>query len=97
MFHHHAMNKIQNRTKQRAPLQILATAIQKENFKAKFIDIVKRNKQLINQFSIVFFDTSRTNYVINGLDGRSINVISYLSEEELDDYKILKNNWRDVK
>jgi hypothetical protein len=91
------MNKTQSLTKKRIALQPFATANQKENFKATFTNIVKRNAQLINQFSIVFFDTSRTNYVINGLDGRSINIIDYLSEQELEDYRILKNNWRQLK
>jgi negative regulator of sigma E activity len=97
VFHYQTMNKTQNRTKQRIALQPLATASQKENFKSKFTDIVKQNTQLINQFSIIFFDTTRTNYVINGLDGQSMNVISYLSEEELDAYRLLKNNWRDIR
>lgn len=88
------MNRVNPKTKQRMPAQSLATAVQKENFKTMFTDIVKENQQLVNQFSIVFFDTNTTNYVINGLDGKSINVIQYLSEEELENYRALKNRWR---
>lgn len=89
-----AMNRANPKPKQRTPAHTVATAVQKENFKTMFTDIVKENLQLVNQFSIVFFDTNTTNYVINGLDGKSINVIQYLSEEELENYRTLKNHWR---
>ncbi|HEY4323039.1 MAG TPA: hypothetical protein VGN20_03610 [Mucilaginibacter sp.] len=77
-------------------VKALATALQKENFKAAFADIVKSNDTLNNKYSIQFFDSpTKSNYVINGLDGKSINVIQYLSIEELDRYRTLKNHWRD--
>lgn len=88
------MNRANPKPKQRTPAQTVATAVQKENFKTIFTDIVKENTQLADQFSIVFFDTTTTNYVINDLDGKSINVIQYLSEEELENYRTLKNRWR---
>ena len=72
----------------------LATAIQKENFKNRFADIVKGNESLNNKYTIQFFDTAvKSNYVINGLDGKSINVIQLLTIEETDDYLALKNQW----
>ena len=72
----------------------LATAIQKENFKTRFADIVKDNEALHNRYSIQFFDTAvKSNYVINGPDGKSINVIQLLSIEEADNYLALKNQW----
>jgi hypothetical protein len=77
-------------------VKALATALQKENFKIAFADIVKDNGTLNNKYSIQFFDSpTKSNYVINGLDGKSINVIQYLSIEELDRYRTLKNHWRD--
>jgi hypothetical protein len=73
----------------------LATILQKENFKIKFSEIVKNNAQLHDKFTVHFFDSpTRSNYVINGLDGKSINVIPFLSEEELESYRDLKNHWQ---
>lgn len=73
----------------------LATSIQKENFKTKFAAIVKDNEKLSNNYTIQFFDTlTRSNYVINGLDGKSMNVMQHLSIEELDSYKQLKSQWQ---
>jgi uncharacterized protein YpmB len=74
-----------------------ATVSQKENFKTMFEAIVQQNSQLVNQFKIQFFDTTRTNYVINGLDGKSINVIACMSETELEQYRALKNSWQNFK
>jgi hypothetical protein len=82
-------------TTARVAQKTLATAAQKESFKTKFADIVKDNAGLSGQFSIVFFDTTKTNYVINGPNGKSINVIPFLTEEELEHYRALKNHWQD--
>ncbi len=72
----------------------LATAQQKENFKSRFATIVKDNEALNNKYTIQFFDTAvKSNYVINGLDGKSMNVIQMLSIEEADNYLALKNQW----
>jgi hypothetical protein len=77
-------------------VKTLATSLQKENFKVNFADIVKDNATLNNKYSIQFFDSpTKSNYVINGLDGKSINVIQSLSFEELDKYRVLKNHWQD--
>jgi hypothetical protein len=74
----------------------LATALQKENFKQNFAEIVKDNESLNNKYSVQFFDTAtKSNYVINGLDGKSINVLQSLSFEELDKYRALKSHWQD--
>ena len=76
---------------------LLATEIQKENFKVRFADIVKDNEKLRNNYKIQFFDTmAKSNYVFNGTDGKSINVISILNAEELEAYRSLKNNWQDM-
>ncbi|MGF7080075.1 hypothetical protein [Mucilaginibacter sp. UYCu711] len=74
-----------------------ATEFQKENFKTTFEAIVQKNSNLHNQFKIQFFDTTRTNYVINGLNGKSINVIASMSDEELELYRALKSNWQKLK
>jgi hypothetical protein len=74
----------------------IASAIQRENFKVNFAEIVKNNEKLQGKYSIKFFDISvKTNYVINGLNGKSINVLEFLSSEEIDNYRKLKSNWRD--
>jgi len=66
----------------------IASAIQRENFKINFAEIVKNNEKLQGKYSIKFFDISvKTNYVINGLNGKSINVLEFLSVEEIDNYK----------
>jgi uncharacterized protein YpmB len=77
--------------------KIFATESQKENFKTMFQAIVQENINLHNQFKIQFFDTTRTNYVINGLDGKSINVIASMSDGELELYRALKSNWQKLK
>ena len=74
----------------------IASAIQRENFKINFAEIVKNNEKLQGKYSIKFFDTTvKSNYVINGLNGKSINVLEFLSLEEIDNYKHLKSNWQD--
>ncbi|MBC7399517.1 MAG: hypothetical protein H7289_06205, partial [Mucilaginibacter sp.] len=52
---------------------------------------------LHNQFKIQFFDTIRTNYVISGLDGKSINVTASMSDSELEQYRTLKSTWQKLK
>jgi len=77
-------------------VKALATAIQKENFRLNFADIVKNNASLNNKYTIQFFDSpTKSNYVINGLDGKSMNVTLSLSFEELDRYRALKSHWQD--
>jgi len=76
--------------------QALATTVQKENFVKEFEDIIKNNEALKDNYKIQFFDiSSKTNYVINGLDGRSINILQSLSLDELERYKELKSSWKD--
>jgi hypothetical protein len=76
-------------------IQAIATPIQKENFLKEFQEIVKDNDTLRDNYKIQFFDiSSKTNYVINSLDGRSLNILSDLSPEELDRYKELKSTWK---
>jgi len=73
----------------------LATAVQKETFVSRFGEIVKNNDQLRDNYRVQFFDTaSKSNYVINGLNGKSINVLGSLSPDELEKYKLLKSNWQ---
>jgi hypothetical protein len=72
-----------------------ASAIQKENFKMKFAEIIKNNKNLIDQYSIQFFETvQKTNYSFTGRDGKSLNILSSLTLEETEKYKILKSSWQ---
>jgi len=76
--------------------QALATTVQKENFVKEFEGIIKNNEALKDNYKIQFFDiSSKTNYVINGLDGRSINILQSLSLDELERYKELKSSWKD--
>ncbi|MDB5086162.1 MAG: hypothetical protein JWR09_156 [Mucilaginibacter sp.] len=73
-----------------------ATAIKKENFVTRFEEIIKDNAKLKDNYKIQFFDTLvKSNYVINGLNGKSINVLESLSFEEREEYKVLKSNWQD--
>jgi len=72
-----------------------ATSIQKNNFIAQFAEIVKSNDRLRDKYKIVFFDsTSKSNYLFNGLDGKSINVLQLMTFEEAEEYKKLKSNWQ---
>jgi hypothetical protein len=73
-----------------------ASSIQKENFMTSFAGIVKSNDRLRNNYKIQFFDTtSKSNYQFNGLDGKSINVLQFLTLEETEEYRKLKNHWQD--
>ncbi len=73
-----------------------ATAVKKENFVTKFNEIVKDNEKLRDNYKIQFLDTAaKSNYVINGLNGKSMNVLEALTLEEREEYKILKSSWQD--
>lgn len=73
-----------------------ATSRQKENFITRFADIIKNNAKLKDNYKIQFFDsTTKSNYVINNLNGKSINVLESLTLEETEEYKKLKHNWQD--
>jgi len=72
-----------------------ASAIQKENFKTRFAEIIKNNKNLKDQYSIQFFETAqKSNYGFTGRDGKSLNILSSLTLEESEKYKILKTSWQ---
>jgi hypothetical protein len=72
-----------------------ASAIQKENFKTKFAEIIKNNKNLKDQYSIQFFETAqKSNYAFTGRDGKSLNILSSLTLEETEKYKVLKSSWQ---
>jgi hypothetical protein len=73
-----------------------ATAAQKEGFQIKFSEIVKNNKALSGQYTIQFFDAAgKSNYVFNGLNGKSMNVLVFLTLEEREEYRNLKSDWQD--
>lgn len=73
-----------------------ATTAQKNNFINRFEEIIKDNDRLKDNCKIQFFDTlAKSNYVINGLNGRSINVLEHLTLDEKEEYKVLKSNWQD--
>jgi len=72
-----------------------ASAIQKENFKTKFAEIIKNNANLRDHYSIQFFETAqKSNYGFTGRDGKSLNILSSLTLEETEKYKILKSSWQ---
>jgi hypothetical protein len=72
-----------------------ATILQKENFKTRFAEIIKNNAGLKDQYSIQFFETAqKSNYGFTGRDGKSLNILSSLSLEEAEKYKILKSSWQ---
>jgi len=72
-----------------------ATALQKENFKAKFAEIVKDNANLKDHYTIQFFETAqKSNYGFNGRDGKSLNILSSLTLDETEKYKKLKSSWQ---
>ncbi len=72
-----------------------ATAVQKENFRTRFAEIVKNNTGLKDQYSIQFFETAqKSNYGFTGRDGKSLNILTSLTLEETEKYKILKSNWQ---
>jgi hypothetical protein len=75
---------------------VAANSKQKENFISRFADIIKNNAKLKDNYKIQFFDsTTKSNYVINDLNGKSINVLQSLTLEETEEYKKLKHNWQD--
>ena len=72
-----------------------ASAIQKENFKTRFAEIIVNNPTLRDQYSIQFFETAqKSNYGFTGRDGKSLNILSSLTLEETEQYKILKSSWQ---
>jgi hypothetical protein len=72
-----------------------ASAVQKENFKTRFAEIIKNNAKLKDQYSIQFFETAqKSNYVIYGLNGKTMNILEALSLEETEKYKFLKLDWQ---
>jgi len=72
-----------------------ASAIQKENFKTRFAEIIKDNANLRDQYSIQFFETAqKSNYGFTGRDGKSLNILSSLTLEEAEKYKVLKSSWQ---
>ena len=72
-----------------------ASAIQKENFKIKFAEIIKNNSKLKDQYTIQFFETAqKSNYGFTGKDGKSLNILSSLTLEETEKYKVLKTSWK---
>ena len=74
--------------------KITATTIQKENFKTRFAEIIKDNANLKDHYSIQFFETAqKSNYGFTGRDGKSLNILSSLTLEETEKYKILKSSW----
>jgi hypothetical protein len=73
----------------------IASTIQKENFKTRFAEIIKNNTSLKDQYSIQFFETAqKSNYGFTGRDGKSLNILSSLTLEETEKYKILKSSWQ---
>ena len=77
------------------PPKTFASASQKENFRTRFAEIVSQNEQLNNNYNIQFFDTGvKSNYVFNGRDGKSMNIMEHLTVDELEDYRVLKNTWQ---
>ncbi|WP_295673165.1 hypothetical protein [uncultured Mucilaginibacter sp.] len=72
-----------------------ATAIQKENFKLRFAEIIKNNSNLKDKYTIQFFETAqKSNYVFYGLNGKTINILLALTLEEAEKYKTLKFDWQ---
>jgi hypothetical protein len=72
-----------------------ASAIQKENFKTRFAEIIKNNANLKDQYSVQFFETAqKSNYGFTGRDGKSLNILSSLTLEEAENYKVLKSSWQ---
>lgn len=72
-----------------------ATLTQKENFKIKFAEIIKNNASLKEQYNIQFFETAqKSNYGFTGRDGKSINILTSLTLEETEKYKVLKSSWQ---
>ena len=75
---------------------VSASSRQKEHFKDSFAEIVKNNMKLKDNYRVQFFDAiTKSNYVFNGLDGKSINILAYLTLEETEEYRKLKHSWQD--
>jgi hypothetical protein len=74
----------------------VATATQKEHFRTVFAEITKDNARLRDKYSIQFFETAqKSNYAFTGSDGKSLNVLSLLTFEEGEKYRLLKSTWQD--
>ena len=72
-----------------------ASALQKENFRIKFAEIIKNNVNLRDKYTIQFFETAqKSNYGFTGRDGKSLNILSSLTLEETEKYKVLKGSWQ---
>ena len=72
-----------------------ATAVQKENFRQRFAEIVMNNLNLKDRYTIQFFETAqKSNYVFYGPNGKTINILEGLTLEEAEKYKILKAGWQ---
>jgi|GEM_PF-714341 len=72
----------------------IATAAQKENFRTIFDEITRHNAAISGKYSIQFFETpQKSNYAFTGPDGKSINVLSVLTIEEAEKYRLLKSTW----
>jgi len=79
-----------------AVVKTTASAVQKENFRTRFAEIIKNNSKLKDQYSIQFFETAqKSNYGFTGRDGKSLNILSSLTIEEMEKYKVLKTSWQD--
>jgi len=74
----------------------VATATQKEHFRTVFAEITKDNARIRDQYSIQFFETAqKSNYAFTGRDGKSLNMLSLLTFEEGEKYRLLKSTWQD--
>jgi len=74
----------------------VATASQKENFKTSFAAIIKNNAELRDQYTIQFFETAqKSNYAFSSRNGKSLNILSVLTLEEAEKYRLLKSTWQD--
>ena len=72
-----------------------ASLSQKENFRTRFAEIIKDNVNLKDRYSIQFFETAqKSNYAFTGRDGKSLNILSSLTLEETEKYKVLKSSWQ---
>jgi len=70
-------------------------AISNQVLKGDAAEIIKNNKNLKDQYSIQFFETAqKSNYAFTGRDGKSLNILSSLTLEESEKYKVLKSSWR---
>ncbi len=89
------LNKSAGFNKSVALNKSVATASQKENFKAIFAEITRNNTKIRDQYSIQFFETAqKSNYAFTGRDGKSLNVLTVLTLEEAEKYRLLKSTWQ---